>query len=126
MGSSSRLQAEFVKACDLAKCTIEFGINLKGTLDIFFVIIILSIVFRVWSSAPTWLHYEENYYLNIAQNYADRGELTPYMWQLGDSNIIAGSGSGYGIIILIYWLNLVGESLIWGRMLMLRPLSEMS
>jgi hypothetical protein len=64
------------------------------------------------------MHYDENYYLNIAQNYADRGELTPYMWRLGDVNIISGSGSGYGIVLLAVWMGLVGDSLFWGRILM--------
>jgi hypothetical protein len=80
--------------------------------------IILSVVFRIWVSSPTWLHFDENYYINIAQNFADRGELTPYMWRIGDANIIAGSGSGYAILILTEWMRLVGESLFWGRMLM--------
>jgi hypothetical protein len=65
------------------------------------------------------MHYDENYYINIAQNYADRGELTPYMWRLGDAGIIAGGGSGYGIVLLAEWLRLVGYSLFWGRMLMI-------
>jgi len=81
-------------------------------------IALLGLAFRVAVSAPTWLHYDENYYINIAQNYVDRGELTPYMWRLGDANIITGGGSGYGIVVLNEWLRLVGFSLFWGRMLM--------
>ena len=82
-------------------------------------IIILSVVFRVWASEPTWLHWDENYYINIYQNFADRGELTPYMWRLGgDTNIIAGSGTGYGIFVLIGWMKVFGESLFGVRMLM--------
>jgi hypothetical protein len=79
----------------------------------------LGIVFRVWLAFPSWMHWDENYYVNIAQNYADRGELTPYMWRLGDTNIIAGSGSGYGIVLLAEWMRLVGFSLFWGRVLMI-------
>jgi hypothetical protein len=79
---------------------------------------ILGIAFRVWVSFPTWMHWDENYYINMAQNYATRGELTPYMWRLGDLNITAGGGSGYGILLLVEWLRLVDFSLFWGRMLM--------
>jgi len=62
---------------------------------------------------------DENYYINIYQNYVDRGELTPYMWRLGgDTNIIAGSGTGYGIFVLIGWMRIFGESLFGVRMLM--------
>lgn len=84
----------------------------------FLLIVILGIIFRIWVSLPVWMHYDENYYLNIAQSYAIRGELTPYLWRLADSNILAGGGSGYGIITLTLWLNLVQNSLFWGRMLM--------
>ena len=82
----------------------------------FLLIVILGIIFRIWVSLPVWMHYDENYYLNIAQSYAIRGELTPYLWRLADSNILAGGGSGYGIITLTLWLNLVQNSLFWGRM----------
>jgi len=87
---------------------------------IFFVlVIILSVVLRLWASQPTWIQSDESYYINIFQNFVDRGELTPYMWRLGgETNIIAGSGTGYGIFILIGWMKLVGESLFGVRMLM--------
>jgi len=82
-------------------------------------IIILSVAFRIWVSQPSWVHSDENYYINIFQNYVDRGELTPYMWRLGsDTNIIAGSGTGYGIFLLIGWMLVFGESLFGVRMLM--------
>jgi 4-amino-4-deoxy-L-arabinose transferase-like glycosyltransferase len=83
------------------------------------VIIILGVVFRIWVSQPTWMNGDENYYINIFQNYVDRGELTPYMWRLGgDTTIIAGSGTGYGIFVLIGWMLVFGESLFGVRMLM--------
>ena len=82
-------------------------------------IIILGVAFRIWVSQPTWIHWDENYYINIFQNYVDRGELTPYMWRLGaDTRIIAGSGTGYGIYVLIGWMLVFGESLFGLRMLM--------
>jgi len=82
-------------------------------------IIIMGIMFRIWASQPTWMNGDENYYINIFQNYADRGELTPYMWRLGgETNIIAGSGTGYGIYVLIGWMMVFGESLFGLRMLM--------
>ncbi|OGO25856.1 MAG: hypothetical protein A2W33_08375 [Chloroflexi bacterium RBG_16_52_11] len=79
---------------------------------------LLCVAFRLWVSQTTWMHYDENYYLNIAQNYIARGELTPYMWRLGDTNIIAGSGSGYGVLLLAIWLKLVNGSLYLGRLFM--------
>ncbi len=83
-------------------------------------IVILGVVFRIIAAAPTWLHLDENFYLSTVQNYIDRGELTPYMWRLDpDTNIIAGSGTGYGILLLTNWLKLVGESLFNGRLLMI-------
>lgn len=83
------------------------------------VIILLGVLFRLWASQPTWIHWDENYYINIFQNYVDRGQLTPYMWRLGgETNIIAGSGTGYGIFVLIGWMKLFGESLFGVRMLM--------
>lgn len=98
---------------------IFLWINMKSKIFfMFFIIFLLSIAFRVWVSTPTWMHWDENYYINIAQNYAERGELTPYMWRLGDTNIIAGGGSGYGILLLNEWMRQVGGSLFWGRMLM--------
>jgi len=85
----------------------------------FALVIILSVALRLWASQATWMHWDENYYINIFQNFVDRGELTPYMWRLGgETNIIAGSGTGYGIFILIGWMKLVGESLFRVRMLM--------
>ena len=72
----------------------------------------LGILFKFVVAAPTWIHYDESYYLNISLNYIEHGALTPYMWRLnGDTNIIAGSGSGYGILLLTNWMRLVGLSL---------------
>jgi hypothetical protein len=84
-----------------------------------FVLIVVGVGLKVVAASPTWIHYDENYYLDISQNYILRGELTPYMWRLGDTNIIAGSGSGYGILILTVWMQMVGVSLWNGRLLMI-------
>lgn len=83
-------------------------------------LVILGVVFKFIAASPSWIHLDENFYINIAQNYVDRGELTPYMWRLGaHTNIIAGSGSGYGILVLNEWLKLVGITLWNGRLLMI-------
>jgi hypothetical protein len=83
------------------------------------VLLIVSVSLKVLAAAPVWIHYDENYYLNISQNYIERGELTPYMWRLDEgTNIIAGSGSGYGILFLTNWMKLVGPTLVNGRLLM--------
>jgi hypothetical protein len=80
----------------------------------------LGLILKLLSAAPTWMHSDENYYLNIGHNYIERGELTPYMWRLDtDTNIIAGSGTGYGIYLLVGWMKLVGVSLFGGRLLMI-------
>ena len=81
-------------------------------------LLVVGAACRIWVSQLNWMHYDENYYLNITQNYIARGEITPYMWRLGDLPIIAGGGSGYGILLLIAGLRAVGNSLFWGRILM--------
>lgn len=82
--------------------------------------LLLGTVFKLVAARPTWIHYDENYYLNIGVNFIDHGGLTPYMWRLGaDSNIIAGSGTGYGILLLTGWQALVGIGLYSGRVLMI-------
>ncbi len=82
-------------------------------------VILLGVALRIIASQPNWMNGDENYYINIYQNYVDRGQLTPYMWRIdGDANIIAGAGTGYGIFVVIGWLALVGESLFGLRMLM--------
>ncbi len=86
---------------------------------ILLLIVVLGIAARIWISRPTWMHWDENYYLDIAQNYALRGGLTPFMWRIDDLDIIAGSGSGYGIIALALWQQFVGNSLVGGRLLMI-------
>jgi len=66
------------------------------------VILLLGVLFRLWASQPTWVHGDENYYINIFQNFVDRGELTPYMWRLGgETNIIAGSGAWFSMDAVI-------------------------
>jgi len=83
-------------------------------------LIFLAVFFRVMASRPVWMNGDENYYLNIFQNFVDRGEITPYMWRLGEgSKIIAGSGTGYGIYILVGWMLIFGESLLAMRALMI-------
>lgn len=88
------------------------------TLIIVVLLLVVGAACRIWVSQLNWMHYDENYYLNITQNYIARGEITPYMWRLGDLPIIAGGGSGYGIFLLIAGLRAVGNSLFWGRILM--------
>lgn len=82
-------------------------------------VVVTTTLLKLITTAPVWIHFDENYYLNIGQNFIERGELTPYMWRLGnETNIVAGSGSGYGILLLTGWLQLVGVSLVKGRLLM--------
>ena len=82
-------------------------------------LVVLGVALKAFTTAPVWIHYDENYYLDISQNYIARGELTPYMWRVTEgTNMIAGSGSGYGILLLTNWMKLVGVSLVNGRVLM--------
>jgi hypothetical protein len=70
----------------------------------------------VWTF-PT--HVDANFYLNIGTNALLDGDLTPRMWRLpDDSGIIAGSGTGYGILLLTGWFRLFGVSVLAGRLLM--------
>jgi hypothetical protein len=63
--------------------------------------------------------FDSNFYLNIASNYFAHGGLTPEMWRIPKDNIIiSGSGSGYGIFLLIGWLKLFGLTLAAGQTLM--------
>ena len=83
-------------------------------------LIVVATVLKVVAAAPVWMHHDEVYYLNIGQNYIMRGGLTPYMWRLDvDTNVIAGSGTGYGILLLVGWMKLIGNTLLGGRLLMI-------
>lgn len=62
------------------------------------------------------VHFDTNYYLNIGSNFIERGELTPFLWRIpSDANIVAGSGTGYGILLQTYWLQWFGLNLTSGR-----------
>lgn len=62
-------------------------------------------------------HFDSNYYLNIGSHFIEQGGLTPYMWRLPESsNIIAGSGTGYGIVLQALWFRVFGLSLFTGRL----------
>ena len=76
----------------------------------------VGVVFKLIVLAIAPVHYDTNYYLNIARSYIDYGLLTPYMWRLpAASNIIAGAGTGYGILVPMLWLQLFGLSPVAGR-----------
>jgi hypothetical protein len=81
--------------------------------------IMLGLLIKVLLMPVEPVNWDSNYYLNIGSNYIERGELTPYMWRLGaDTTIIAGSGTGYGVLLLNGWLKLFGLSLYSGYALM--------
>jgi 4-amino-4-deoxy-L-arabinose transferase-like glycosyltransferase len=82
-------------------------------------LIIAATLLKIAAATPTWLHYDENYYLDVSQNFVLRGEITFHMWRLGGTNIIAGAGSGYGILALTLWMQAFGVSLWNGRLLMI-------
>ncbi|MEO1443576.1 MAG: hypothetical protein AAFV33_24450, partial [Chloroflexota bacterium] len=77
------------------------------------IIIVVGGVLRLLATAPTWIHYDENYYLNLGVNFIENGELTYRMWRMpADTNIIAGSSSGYGVLVLTVWQQIFGVSLV--------------
>jgi hypothetical protein len=77
--------------------------------------IILGLLLKLILMQLAPVHWDSNYYLNIGSNFIERGEITPYMWRLGaDTHIIAGSGAGYGILLLTYWFKVFGLSLLSG------------
>lgn len=81
--------------------------------------LMLGLLLKALSIPLADVHWDSNYYLSIGSNFIERGELTPYMWRLDpDTNIIAGSGTGYGVLILTYWLKIFGLSLYSGYSLM--------
>jgi|GEM_PF-2697090 len=79
------------------------------------IIIMLALIYKAGMMFVANVNYDTNYYLNIGINFVEHGELTPYMWRLNDvSNIIAGSGTGYGILLPGYWFKIFGVSLLSG------------
>jgi hypothetical protein len=81
--------------------------------------IMLGLLIKALSMPFQPVHYDTNYYLNMSSNFIERGELTYYMWRLSpDTNIIAGSGTGYGVLLLAIWLKIFGFSLMSGYIFM--------
>ena len=81
--------------------------------------LMLGLLLKILSMSFAAVHQDSGYYLNIGSNFIERGELTPYMWRLGaDTNIIAGSGTGYGVLLLNYWFKVFGLSLLSGYIFM--------
>lgn len=83
---------------------------------VFFALVACLLKFINALNAP--LHYDTNLYLNVAVNYFDHGGLTPYMWRLDPSwNLVGSGGTGYGILLLVFWTRLFGLSVTSAHML---------
>jgi hypothetical protein len=81
------------------------------------IIIGIALVLKFVALFVWQVHLDTNYYLNIGSNFIEHGGLTPYMWRVPpDANIIAGSGTGYGILLQTFWLKTFGLNLISGRL----------
>jgi 4-amino-4-deoxy-L-arabinose transferase-like glycosyltransferase len=81
--------------------------------------LMLGLLIKILAMPLVPVNWDSNYYLNIGSNFIERGELTPYMWRLGaDTTIIAGSGTGYGVLLLTFWFKIFGLSLYAGYALM--------
>jgi hypothetical protein len=64
-------------------------------------------------------HWDAGYYLDLALNFLESGQLTPRMWRIDrDMNLLTGGAGGYGALILPAWVSVFGASLLSGRMLM--------
>lgn len=61
------------------------------------------------------VHQDDNYYLNIGSNFFQRGQLSHHMWRLGDTGIIAGGGTGYGLLLMVGWFRVFGLTVLSGR-----------
>ncbi|MEL6152034.1 MAG: hypothetical protein AAFR56_20560 [Chloroflexota bacterium] len=83
-----------------------------------FIIIPVALLLKFAAIFVWTVHFDTNYYLNIGSNFIERGGLTPYMWRIPpDANILAGSGTGYGILVQTWWLQTFGLTLVSGRIL---------
>jgi hypothetical protein len=92
----------------------------EGLTSVFLLsLILIALILKLFNvfNAPT--HWDTGLYLNITVGYFERGILTPLMWRFNPEwNIITGSGSGYGIFIMIAWLRLFGVTVVSGHLLM--------
>lgn len=60
--------------------------------------------------------FDSSFYLNIGTHYFESGGLTPFMWRIPQDNIvISGSGTGFGIYLLLAWFKVFGVSLAAGQ-----------
>ncbi|GAB5492185.1 MAG: hypothetical protein Phog2KO_24000 [Phototrophicaceae bacterium] len=94
-------------------------VTTQAVIKVALLFIMVALILKVAAMYAMSVDYDTNYYLNIGSNFIERGELTPYMWRLGaDTNIIAGSGTGYGIYLLNFWFKMFGLSLFSGYIFM--------
>ncbi|MFZ4814281.1 MAG: glycosyltransferase family 39 protein [Phototrophicaceae bacterium] len=85
----------------------------QGWQAVLWAITLLALLFKGLAALNTDVtHTDTHLYLSIASNYLLRGEVTPYMWRLQDLNILAGSGTGYAIYLLVGWLQWAGLSVL--------------
>jgi hypothetical protein len=83
------------------------------------ILIVVALIFKLINVFNAPAHWDTGLYLNIAVGYFERGILTPLMWRYNPEwNILTGSGSGYGVFILIGWLRVFGVSVLSGHLLM--------
>lgn len=97
----------------------ETNISEKRLFQIAGVILLIAAILKVVTVLVSNVHIDTNYYLNIGANFIEYGGLTPRMWRLdAETNIVAGSGTGYGILLLTYWFQFFGLTLQSGYILM--------
>jgi hypothetical protein len=96
-----------------------FSSNGRGYTIFCWVLIVAACLLKLINVVNAPIHIDTNLYLNIAQGYFERGTWTPPMWRYNPEwNIITGSGSGYGFIVVLMWLSVFGVSIISSHILM--------
>lgn len=74
------------------------------------------ILFGVMIFSNSILNWDEGYYLNTAIGFATNGTTAVPMWPLpSNSYLINGGGQGWGFYLYLYFLKLVGPSIVAAR-----------
>lgn len=90
--------------------------KLSGLRRVALILLIVMLAVKLVAVFTAPVHYDDNYYLNIGDNFIEHGRLTPHMWRVDDTGIISGGGSGYGILLLVGWFRLFGLTELSGRL----------
>ena len=60
-------------------------------------LVVVGIAVKLFTAAPVWIHYDENYYLDISMHSIARRDLTPHMGRVTEgTHIIA-------VLLVVYF-----------------------